>query len=92
MPRIAYFETSTDTLTDWDAFCATIDSDSDPREIRRPEDDDEWEEVDEEDAAKRPGREVLERGQRHLLVDGHPRNRRHQVTAPEPGRPLASPA
>ena len=47
MPRIAYFETSTDTLTDWDAFCATIDSDSDPREIRRPEEDDEWEDEDE---------------------------------------------
>ena len=51
MPRVAYFETSTDTLTDWDAFCASIDSDSDPRESKRPVEDDEWcDEDDYEDA------------------------------------------
>ena len=51
MPRVAYFENSTDTHTDWDAFCASIDSDSDPRESKRPVEDDEWcDEDDYEDA------------------------------------------
>ena len=51
MPRVAYFEHSTDPVTDWQDFCASIDSDSDPRETKRPADEDEWEDEDEyEDA------------------------------------------
>ena len=51
MPRVAYFENSTDTVTDWHDFCASIDSDSDPRESKRPVEDDEWcDEDDYEDA------------------------------------------
>lgn len=46
MPRIAYFDNSTDTVTDWQDFCASIDSDSDPRESKRPTDEDEWEDED----------------------------------------------
>jgi len=53
MPRVAYFECSTDTPADWDAFCASIDSDSDPRETRRPTDEDEWEDEDGYDADDR---------------------------------------
>ena len=47
MPRVAYFETSTDPVSDWHDFCAAIDSDSDPRETKRPVEDDEW--CDEDD-------------------------------------------
>ena len=35
MPRIAYFDNSTDTVTDWQDFCASIDSDSDALWIKR---------------------------------------------------------
>ena len=50
MPRIQYFlsEPAPDAPeTDWNAFCAAIDSDSDPRETKRPVEDDEW--CDEDD-------------------------------------------
>lgn len=48
MPRIQYYATDTDTeITDWDRFAASIDSDSDPRESKRPVQDDEW--CDEDD-------------------------------------------
>ena len=46
MPRIQYFDTDTE-ITDWDRFAASIDSDSDPRESKRPVQDDEW--CDEDD-------------------------------------------
>lgn len=38
-----------DETIDWDAFCASIDSDTDPRESKRPVEDDEW--ADEDDYA-----------------------------------------
>lgn len=50
MPRIPYFENSDPTLTDemnWDEFDRSIRSDADPRESKRPVQDDEW--CDEDD-------------------------------------------
>lgn len=51
MPRIQYFENDTDSDTfDWNRFAASIDSDSDPRESKRPVQDDEWCDEDDYDA------------------------------------------
>ena len=44
MPRLAILDSDLrDTTIDWHDFANSIRSDADPREIRRPEDEDEWE-------------------------------------------------
>ncbi len=50
MPRLALLDSDLrDTTIDWDDFANSIRSDADPREIRRPEDEDEWEDEDDTD-------------------------------------------
>lgn len=44
MPRIAILESDLrDTTIDWHDFANSIRSDADPRESKRPTDEDEWE-------------------------------------------------
>jgi hypothetical protein len=51
MPRIAVLEADLrDDTIDWHDFDRAIRSDGDPREIRRPEDDDECEDEDDYDS------------------------------------------
>jgi hypothetical protein len=48
MPRIAILESDLrDTTIDWDEFANSIRSDADPRESKRPTDEDEWDDEDE---------------------------------------------
>jgi hypothetical protein len=48
MPRLAVLECDLrDDTINWDEFANSIRSDADPREIRRPTDEDEWEDEDE---------------------------------------------
>jgi hypothetical protein len=47
MPRLAILDTDLrDESIDWDDFANSIRSDADPRETRRPTDEDEWEDED----------------------------------------------
>lgn len=47
MPRLAILESDLrDTTIDWPEFANSIRSDADPREIRRPADEDEQEDED----------------------------------------------
>ena len=51
MPRIAILEADLrDESIDWDEFNNSIRSDADPRESKRPNDEDEWEDEDGYDA------------------------------------------
>ena len=44
MPRLLISDADLrDDTIDWDEFANSIRSDADPREIRRPTDEDEWE-------------------------------------------------
>ena len=50
MPRIAILEADLrDESIDWDEFNNSIRSDADPRESKRPPEDDEWEDEHEYD-------------------------------------------
>jgi hypothetical protein len=50
MPRIAVLECDLrDDTINWDEFTNSIRSDADPREIRRPAEEDEWEDEDDSD-------------------------------------------
>jgi len=54
MPRIAVLESDLrDDTINWDEFENSIRSDADPREIRRPEDEDEWEDEDDSEDDRR---------------------------------------
>lgn len=52
MPRLLVCDTDLrDDTIDWHEFCASIDSERDPRESKRPTEDDEWSDEDDyEDA------------------------------------------
>jgi hypothetical protein len=54
MPRLAVLECDLrDDSIDWNEFANSIRSDADPREIRRPTDEDEWEDEDDSDDDRR---------------------------------------
>jgi hypothetical protein len=54
MPRLAILQSDLrDDTINWDEFDNSIRSDADPREIRRPAEDDEWEDEDDSDDRRR---------------------------------------
>ena len=54
MPRLAVLQSDLrDDTINWDEFANSIRSDADPREIRRPAEEDEWEDEDDSDDRRR---------------------------------------